>query len=646
MSVYPPTPSPVLGRTSRYHELFSRLYSNVNYTALQPASREIRLMTLLPGQTHEEIKVVLSVISLSTKPQYEALSYVWGDSHRTRFIFIDGRRSRITENLEVALRRLRHLDQERILWVDAICVNQQDLAERESQVSLMAEIYGGCQFCTVWLGEEDATTARAFDLVRSMASGSHFEDWPCLSPEFRASLKQHRESKRELEACILFHSGLFEPLQGLFERSWWSRSWTVQELIFPKLVMVKCGRHEIDWHEIFQAHGTLEIHFDRCCAHFRDCLSGEDDISLSIFDDAVSSLGLLRLDYEDQKLPGANPPPDLIYILTLNRKRKASDPRDKVYAFLSLCPLDVRETLRADYDADLVDCYAWPTIHDMQQSRSLGSLSHALRYEERANLPSWVPDWTIRPDDDDLQVDRMDIYDLFDAAKGSPAMFSRKERTLSLWGTRQQMILTVGDSVNFGTYDTKISVLKSWFDLWQGIQKWGASVGGDSDPAIPFLRTLMLDTFQPFKQVEHRPDLIEAVSRARPQDHKACRQWWALACAKNTFAPDLTMEPGPEATLMRSVRESIDLSIGNQLFFITEGGFIGLGPRTTRAGDAVWIACGGNMPLILRPVAESNPASPDWQPRCTLVGDCYVDGYMDGEAADGLENDRIEVRIV
>ncbi|PQE15103.1 hypothetical protein CJF31_00007178 [Rutstroemia sp. NJR-2017a BVV2] len=81
-------------------------------------------MTLLPGQAHEEIKVVLSVVSLSTNPRYEALSYVWGDPHSTRSILIDGRSSRITESLEVALRRLRHLDQERILWVDAICVNQ------------------------------------------------------------------------------------------------------------------------------------------------------------------------------------------------------------------------------------------------------------------------------------------------------------------------------------------------------------------------------------------------------------------------------------------------------------------------------------------------------------------------------------------
>ncbi|PQE15101.1 Heterokaryon incompatibility protein [Rutstroemia sp. NJR-2017a BVV2] len=509
----------------------------------------------------------------------------------------------------------------------------------------MAEIYGGCQFCTVWLGEEDATTERAFELIRSMASGSHFEDWSCFSQEFLASLEVHRGSKRELEACILSYSGLLEPLQGLFERPWWSRSWTVQELIFPRLVMVKCGRHEIDWHEISQAHGTLEIHLDRCCAHFRDYLSVEDDHSLYIFDHAFSSVDLLRLDYQDQKLPGAEPH-DMIYILALNRKRKASDPRDKVCAFLSLSPPDVRETLRADYDADLVDCYAWPTIHDIRQSRSLGALSHALRYEERANLPSWVPDWSRLSDDDDLQVDRMDIYDLFDAAKGSPAMFSRKERTLSLWGTRQQTILTVGDSVDFGTDDTKISVLQSWFNLWQRIQKCGASVGGDSDSAIPFLRTLMLDTFQPFKQVEHRPGLIEGPTRAHPQDYKACQQWWALACAKNTFAPDLNMEPGPEATLMRSVRQSIDLSMGNQLFFITEGDFIGLGPRTTRVGDAVWIACGGNMPLILRPAEESNSGSSDWQPRYALVGDCYVDGCMDGEAADGLGNDPVEVRIV
>ncbi|PQE31796.1 heterokaryon incompatibility protein [Rutstroemia sp. NJR-2017a WRK4] len=455
MSVYSSTPSPALGRTSRYSALFSRLYSNINYTALQPDTREIRLMTLLPGQTHEEIKVLLSVVSLSTNPQYEALSYVWGDSHRTRFIFIDARSSRVTENLEVALRWLRRVDRERVLWVDAICVNQQDLAEREAQVSLMAEIYGGYEFCTVWLGEEDASTERAFDLLRSMASGSHVEEWSCFSREFLASLKLHRGSKKELEVWMLFYSGVLQPLQGLFERSWWSRSWTVQEVIFPTLV---------------KAHGTLNIHLDRCCAHFRDYLSSADDTSLNIFDAAVSALDELRLGYQEEKQPGAGRH-SMVYILARNRKRKASDPRDKVYAFLSLCPVDVRETLRTDYDADLVDCYAWPTINDIRKSRNLGALSHALRYEACAHLPSWVSDWSRLSDDeddDDLQLDRMDIYDLFDAAKGSAAISSRKGRTLSLWGSHRQTIVAVGESILSGKYDTdtKISILQSWFELW------------------------------------------------------------------------------------------------------------------------------------------------------------------------------------
>ncbi|PQE05937.1 heterokaryon incompatibility protein [Rutstroemia sp. NJR-2017a BBW] len=599
-------------------------------------------MTLLPGQTHEEIKVVLSVVSLSTNPQYEALSYVWGDAHSTRFIFIDGCSSRITENLEVALRWLRHVDRERVLWVDAICVNQQDLAERESQVSLMAEIYGGCQFCTVWLGEEDASTERAFDLLRSMASGSHFEDWSCFPLEFLQSLKLYRESKKELEACILSYSGLLEPSQDLFKRSWWSRSWTVQELIFSKLVTVKCGRHEIDWDQLSQAHSTLEIHLERCCAHFRDYLSGVDDTSLHIFDVAVSALNELRLGYQEEKQPGAGRH-SMVYILALNRKRKASDPRDKVYAFLSLCPVDVRETLRADYDADLVDCYAWPTINDIRKSRSLGALSHALRYEECAHLPSWVSDWSILEDENDPLGNRMEIYDLFDAAKGSAAIFSRKGRTLSLWGSHRQTILAVRESISFGTHDDTISVLQSWFDLWRHlIQKPGAS----SDSAIPFLRTLMLDTFRPFEQDERRSDLIVGLMRARPQDYEACQRWWTLACVKEAFAPDLNMEPGLETSLMRSLRQNIDLSVGHQLFFITEEGSIGLGPRTTRVGDEIWIACGGNMPLILRPAESSNSSHPYGQPRCTLVGDCYIDGFMDGEAADGLENDGIEVRIV
>ena len=599
-------------------------------------------MALMPGQTHEEIEARLSIVSLDSKPRYEALSYVWGDPNVARTILLNGHTFRITENLEAALRRLRRLQEERIFWVDAICVNQQDLSERKFQVSLMVDIYTGCRCCTVWLGEEEATTEKAMHLIQSMASDSHVQTWTCFLREYRASLEAHQGSKNDLKAFLQSNGGIFKPLEHLFQKSWWSRSWTVQELILPRLAVIKCGRHEINWPTISQAYGSLEIHLYRCCKHFHDSLPTEDHYALDSFDDAVSALTVSWSNYQDQ-----SEEPDTISLLAQNRNRDASDPRDKVYAFLSLCTSDVRERLAADYSTDLLDCYAWPTIDDIQKSRNLRSLGLALQNETNLHLPSWVPDWSTCPEELSAQADRLfRLYDLFDAASGSAALFSRQSRTLSLWGIHRATISIIGDPAEYGLGDENISVLQSWFDLWQSTYKQTPRADRKNASAIPFLRTLMLDTFCTFEQLEYHPSFFKDPTRAKPEDYEACKRWWALACAENTFEPHFEIEPGPEAELKDYVRQNLDYSIAYQRFFITEGGAIGLGPTATKVGDEIWIVCGGRMPLVLR---HSEKISPSWEvphsQSChTLVGNCYVDGFMEGEAVDGLMNDSVVKR--
>jgi len=116
------------------------------YQPLDKQKNAIRLLTLLPGEFSDEIRVVLNHVSFDSDnpPQYEALSYVWGSAANPASCKVgqSGNRTiRITENLAVALPYLRYTDRARILWIDAICVNQSNLAERSQQVRLMANIY-------------------------------------------------------------------------------------------------------------------------------------------------------------------------------------------------------------------------------------------------------------------------------------------------------------------------------------------------------------------------------------------------------------------------------------------------------------------------------------------------------------------------
>ncbi|KAJ9634566.1 hypothetical protein H2199_008849 [Coniosporium tulheliwenetii] len=139
------------------------------YKPLDPSRREIRLLTLAGGQFSDDIHCSLSTVSLDDEPVYEALSYVWGDPNITRTIILQWTLQQATTNLEAALRRLRYRNRPRVLWVDAVCINQKDVLERQKQVLLMGDLYRNASVVLCWLGEKSEDSALAFDA---------FETWP------------------------------------------------------------------------------------------------------------------------------------------------------------------------------------------------------------------------------------------------------------------------------------------------------------------------------------------------------------------------------------------------------------------------------------------------------------------------------------
>ena len=124
------------------------------YTKLNSATREIRLVKLHPESDPDcDIRCELSTVSLNTRPIYKALSYTWGDANDTVPIMLDGHRFAVTRNLKKALLRLRTLNAETPIWIDAISINQVDTAERTQQVELMRAIYESTSEVIVWLGD-------------------------------------------------------------------------------------------------------------------------------------------------------------------------------------------------------------------------------------------------------------------------------------------------------------------------------------------------------------------------------------------------------------------------------------------------------------------------------------------------------------
>ena len=183
----------------------------------------IRLVQLLPGRDWEPIEVVFDTATLEA--EYEALSYFWGDPSARSPIKCNGSRLDVTRNLKSALRDLRRPDTPRILWIDAICIDQDDINEREQQVGIMSDIYRSAKRTVVWLGETFVGNEPAFMMVRRMYSlyegnisdGSLF--MTIKRDETRVKLGDPATNPTEDELTALY---------SLLKRPWFSRMWVSQ----------------------------------------------------------------------------------------------------------------------------------------------------------------------------------------------------------------------------------------------------------------------------------------------------------------------------------------------------------------------------------------------------------------------------------
>lgn len=130
-----------------------------------PTEKFIRLLELHPGQVNDDIKCTLQATNVEDAPEYEALSYAWGDATTKSNVSCDGKIILVTQNLKDALVRLRLEEKSRLVWADAICINQSDMVEKGPQVKMMKQIYDNATRVCVWLGHASAQMQPAFELM-------------------------------------------------------------------------------------------------------------------------------------------------------------------------------------------------------------------------------------------------------------------------------------------------------------------------------------------------------------------------------------------------------------------------------------------------------------------------------------------------
>ncbi|KAF2449742.1 HET-domain-containing protein, partial [Karstenula rhodostoma CBS 690.94] len=295
------------------------------YSPLLAHPNSIRLLRLLPTSRAEDpIHCRIFNYSLTTPTRtshlYECLSYVWGSVEDKQTIQIDGAELAVTKNLHGALRRLRDPDLDRVLWVDAVCINQDDLEERANQVEIMAMIYAYASRVVVWLGEEADGSKEAMELLRDDAS----------------RLVQNRAKSFQNEAM------------ELLRRPWFRRIWVLQEIAAARVMVVLCGSEELTGSCFFWGlSGILEWCRD---AELRSTISS----ILYLLGDA-SVLRVNKATHPEPFRLGICP---LSQLVDMFRLREATDPRDKVYALLGIMSQDMmKPDIMPDYGIDWDDLF-------------------------------------------------------------------------------------------------------------------------------------------------------------------------------------------------------------------------------------------------------------------------------------------------
>ncbi|OCK85347.1 HET-domain-containing protein [Lepidopterella palustris CBS 459.81] len=281
---------------------------------------DIRLLRLMPHKDGTApIQCQLFDYSLQDSGKrthlYEALSYVWGGSDKLRSISIDKYNLPVTVNFHTALSRLRDRFIERIIWIDAICINQVDLKELSLQVQLMAKIYSKANRVIIWLREMEPDSEQVFEDIRLSANEESTE-----------------HSKKEINQ---------QAILNLLQRPWFQRIWVLQEVAAARHVVIMCGSVEIDRYAFCLGLKSLKLSYT----------ASPELQTLPSVTYLIERAGLrskCTTNLPERFSLNIRCLPELIDMF---HTRKASDVHDKVYALLDMSSDEPDEAgLRPDYE--------------------------------------------------------------------------------------------------------------------------------------------------------------------------------------------------------------------------------------------------------------------------------------------------------
>ncbi|KAH6962371.1 heterokaryon incompatibility protein-domain-containing protein [Ilyonectria sp. MPI-CAGE-AT-0026] len=603
------------------------------YRPLNKERREFRVVELYPKSFRERtgrqyVSCYTQIVALGTTAShlsepYVALSYTWGDAARRVPIYLDNSVAQVTENLSVALQHFEQEDLALRIWIDSICINQNDEAEKNHQVGMMAEIFMRASMVLVWLGPEEGGAEEGVETLRKMGTEAlqthgHLQQMP-RDPDNPVSGRNAEDRVLELMEPRWFPDGVpcFDPrsIQVVLERPWFRRVWVLQEAAVNTNVAFHCGRQTISKHVLWAGVRCAKLLANKISNRSRAGGCDAGDPSILQAEAGVGFLSRRTLELvtaRKRKLPLQA----LLCDITMNLGEwayEATDPRDRVFAILGFsCDADVLN-IRPDYAKTCATIYTDVAEAVLARSGTLDILYAVSRPRNVKAMPSWVPDWSVPVP----STFGPRIIGRFSAA----GPMSRSRTAFRSDQFHNRLLVLSGYRVDTVEVVVPYQVDPRWEDASDNEDRM--SLFTDS------LRDLGSREQTAYLSEEARYDALwrtpiadcDAVIDTKLKMRPAASEWM-----KKSFEAFVGTAHGSDPAWRRRASKpyihTMKLEAARRRVFVSSRGYFGLGQETVRVGDTICVLLGGDSPFLIREVGLGYHE---------LIGEAYVHGIMLGE---------------
>ncbi|KAI4098230.1 MAG: hypothetical protein L6R37_006600 [Teloschistes peruensis] len=620
-------------------------------------STTFKILKILPSTSQEKksspgigsIECELSVESLFNPPEYEALSYTWGSATQDYPIRIhtisDTLHTEtvlVTQHLHAALLRLRQPTTPRLVWIDQLCINQNNIPEKNAQVRLMADIYKRAQRTVVWLGEVSMLHEDR-DAILDATNRMTYRPDNAYSSLGDVNIIQHLigfECHGESREIGMRRRQL---LAELLDRPWFTRAWVFQEAVVAKRGIVLCGSLEIDMEVLINL-------LDGVCD--RDFEEVGETASIMHTSKGYKPMFAIR-EARFEELYGASSSRKSKWLAMLWQgmgNLNATNQRDKVYAFLAFSDSEEVARIAPSYEKSVASVYSDAALRSIQSMQSLDVLELAIKRDKFSfTLPSWVPDFS-RPLPSLPFMTHNVGSTAFDASKGLlyPNWTQELPRNISKLYVHGCIISTVKliAPMVFPIYEPG-KTLHDTIGLTEIIAWMISKLPREADLSLQRIRERVLRTLfaegagrddTPGNLNYDDSDVLKVYSNEPILLQRRLAGFFKRPTPKPE--PDSFKELELQHRYLRWLEKVVKIMHHKKLFLSQHDDF-GLAYEAVEEGDLVCILLGSKTPTLLRKASDE-----EGQGCYRFVAQCYVEGWMRGEKHEGRAWSEDDVKVL